>query len=60
MLGLIASGSKNRESSCRLFISEETVGDYVSNAFSKPQVTDRVRANIRVRDAGMGGKPEEG
>ena len=60
VLGLIALGSKNRESSFRLFISEEMVGNHVSNAFSKPQVTDRVRANIRIRDAGMGGKSEKG
>ena len=60
MLGLIASGSKNRESSSRLFIGEETVGNHVSNAFRKPQVTDRVQAIIRVRDAGMGGESEKG
>jgi DNA-binding NarL/FixJ family response regulator len=60
VLGLIASGSKNRASSSRLFISEETVGNHVSNAFRELQVTDRVQAIIRVRDAGMGGKSEEG
>ena len=60
MLGLIASGRKNRESSSRLFISEETVGNHVSNAFGKHQVADCVQAIIRVRNAGMGGKSEEG
>jgi DNA-binding NarL/FixJ family response regulator len=60
VLGLIASGSQNRESSSRLFISEETVGNHVSNAFREPLMTDRVRAIIRVRDAGMGGKSEGG
>jgi two-component system response regulator DegU len=60
VLGLIASGSENRESASRLFISEETVGNRVSNVFRELQVTDRVPAIIRVRDAGMGGKSEEG
>jgi DNA-binding NarL/FixJ family response regulator len=58
VLGLIPLGSKNRESSSLLFMSEETVGNYASNAFREPRVTGRVRAIIRVRDAGMGGKSE--
>ncbi len=60
MLGLISSGSKNRKSSSQLFISEETVGNHVPDVFREPQVTDRVRAIIRVCDAGMGGKSEKG
>jgi len=60
VLGLIASGWKNRESSSRLFMSEETVGNHVPNAFGKHQVADCVQAIIRVRNAGMGGKSEEG
>ena len=58
VLGPIASGSKSRESLSRLFISEKTIGDHVSNASREPQVTGRVQAIIRVRDVGTGRKSE--
>ncbi|HVF01072.1 MAG TPA: LuxR C-terminal-related transcriptional regulator [Rubrobacteraceae bacterium] len=35
-----------------LLISEKTVGNHVSNIFTKLQVADRVQAIIRVREAG--------
>lgn len=54
MLGLIAQGLKNREISARLHISEKTVSNHVSNVFRKLQVTDRVHAIIRAREAGLG------
>ncbi len=58
VLGLIAQGLKNREIAARLIISEKTVGNHVSNIFTKLQVADRVQAIIRAREAGLGqGKP---
>jgi DNA-binding NarL/FixJ family response regulator len=54
VLLLIAQGLKNREISARLHISDKTVGNHVSNVFRKLQVTDRVQAIIRARDAGLG------
>jgi DNA-binding NarL/FixJ family response regulator len=57
-VGLIAAGSKNREGcSSRPSVSEETLGNHVSNVLRRPQVIDRVRAIIRAYDAGMGVEP---
>jgi len=54
VLGLIAQGLKNRQIAEQLVISEKTVGNHVSNIFTKLQVADRVQATIRARDAGLG------
>ena len=54
VLNLIAQGLKNREISGRLYISEKTVGNHVSNIFTKLQVADRAGAIIRAREAGLG------
>jgi DNA-binding NarL/FixJ family response regulator len=35
-------------------IVSKTVGNYVSNIFTKLQVSDRAQAIIRARDAGLG------
>ena len=57
MPDLIAAGLKNRESSPRPFVSEETVRSDVTNVLRKPQVIDRVQATILAHDAGMGAEP---
>ena len=54
VLSFIAQGLKNREISARLHISEKTVGNHVSNIFTKLQVADRAQAIIRAREAGLG------
>src|SRR5918993_1423759 len=54
VLSLIARGLRNREIAGRLVISEKTVGNHVSNIFTKLQVHDRSQAIIRARDAGLG------
>lgn len=54
ILELIAQGLSNPEIAERLTISLKTVRNHVSNIFNKMQVTDRVQAAIRAREAGMG------
>lgn len=46
VLTLIAEGLNNKEIASRLFISEKTVKNHVSNIFKKINVTDRVQAAI--------------
>lgn len=57
VLDLIAQGLSNDEISGRLFISPKTTRNHVSNIFSKLQVSDRVQAALRARDAGLGSRP---
>ena len=54
VLKLIARGLRNREIAGRLVISERTVGNHISNIFSKLQVADRAQAIVRARQAGPG------
>lgn len=54
VLDLIARGLPNREIADRLFLSEKTVRNHVSNIFTKLQVGDRAAAVARARDAGYG------
>jgi DNA-binding NarL/FixJ family response regulator len=54
ILELIAQGLNNPEIAESLTISLKTVRNHVSNIFNKMQVTDRVQAAIRAREAGMG------
>jgi DNA-binding NarL/FixJ family response regulator len=49
VLSLIARGLRNREIAGRLVISEKTVGNHVSNIFTKLQVHDRSQGNSRYR-----------
>ncbi|MGH3085999.1 MAG: response regulator [Rubrobacteraceae bacterium] len=56
ILDLIAEGRNNSEIARRLFLSPKTVGNYVSNIFTKLQVADRAGAIIRAREAGLGGE----
>ena len=53
ILQLLARGSTNHAIAQQLALSVKTVNNYVSNIFSKLQVTDRAQAIIRARDAGL-------
>ena len=54
ILNLIAQGHPNPAIARQLSLSTETVGNYVSNIFTKLQVADRAQAIIRAREAGLG------
>jgi DNA-binding NarL/FixJ family response regulator len=54
ILDMIAQGLNNAEISKDLSISLKTVRNHVSNIYNKMQVTDRVQAAIRAREAGLG------
>jgi DNA-binding NarL/FixJ family response regulator len=54
ILRLIAKGQTNPSIARQLSLSTKTVGNYVSNIFTKLQVADRAEAIIRAREAGLG------
>ncbi|MGB3702070.1 MAG: response regulator transcription factor [Anaerolineales bacterium] len=54
ILALIAQGASNHEIAEQLNISLKTVRNHVSNIYNKMQVTDRVQAVLRAREAGLG------
>ncbi len=54
VLGLIAQGDRNAVIADRLYLSEKTVRNHVTNILSKLQVADRAEAIIRAREAGLG------
>jgi DNA-binding NarL/FixJ family response regulator len=54
ILGLIAQGYRNSEIAARLYLSPKTVRNHISSIFDKLEVTDRARAIVRAREAGMG------
>ena len=54
ILNLIARGHPNPSIAGQLSLSTKTVGNYVSNIFTKLQVADRAQAIIRAREAGLG------
>ena len=54
ILNLIARGHPNPSIARQLSLSNKTVGNYVSNIFTKLQVADRAQAIIRAREAGLG------
>ncbi len=54
VLDLIARGLNNTEIADRLYVSQKTVRNHVSNTFLKLQVADRAQAIIRAREAGLG------
>ena len=54
ILHLIAQGHPNPSIARQLSLSTKTVGNYVSNIFTKLQVADRTQAIIRAREAGLG------
>ncbi|MFL5805900.1 MAG: response regulator [Roseiflexaceae bacterium] len=54
ILQLIAQGHTNADIARQLALSAKTVGNYVSNIYSKLQVADRAEAIVRAREAGRG------
>lgn len=54
VLTLIAQGLSNAALAERLSLSPKTVGNHISNIFSKLQVADRAQAILRAREAGLG------
>ncbi|MEV4294301.1 response regulator transcription factor [Microbispora rosea] len=56
VLDLVAAGLTNHAIARRLFLSEKTVRNHVSNIFAKLGVSDRAAAVARARDAGLGGR----
>jgi DNA-binding NarL/FixJ family response regulator len=53
ILQRLSRGESNQDIAKHLGLSVKTVTNYVSNIFSKLQVTDRTQAIIRARDAGL-------
>jgi DNA-binding NarL/FixJ family response regulator len=58
VLDLVARGLTNAEIARRLFVSDKTVRNHVSNVFAKIHVADRAGAVARARDAGLGAQPD--
>jgi DNA-binding NarL/FixJ family response regulator len=56
ILDLVAAGRNNQEIAESLYLSLKTVRNYVSNIFTKLQVSDRAQAVVRAREAGLGRK----
>lgn len=54
VLDLLARGLPNTEIAGRLYLSEKTVRNHVSNVFLKLRVADRAQAIVRAREAGLG------
>jgi DNA-binding NarL/FixJ family response regulator len=54
ILELVARGLSNPAIASRLFLSDKTVRNHVSNVFAKLHVTDRAAAVARARDRGYG------
>jgi DNA-binding NarL/FixJ family response regulator len=54
VLRLVAEGYNNTEIARRLYLSEKTVRNHVSNVFTKLRVEDRAQAIVRARRAGLG------
>ena len=53
ILALIAKGQSNTEIAQRLYLSQKTVRNHVSNIFTKLQVADRAQAIVRAREEGL-------
>ena len=60
VLDLLARGKRNATIAAELFLSERTVRNYVSNIFTKLQVSDRAEAIATARDLGVGEPPRTG
>ena len=57
VLDLVARGLTNQAIAERLYLSDKTVRNHVSNIFAKLGVADRAAAVARARDAGLGRRP---
>jgi DNA-binding NarL/FixJ family response regulator len=58
ILALMAAGANNTEISRRLFLSRKTVSNNVSSILGKLQVTERAKAIVQARQAGLGETPD--
>jgi DNA-binding NarL/FixJ family response regulator len=59
ILELVAEGASNQSIARRLFLSEKTVRNNVSNVLTKLHVSGRPEAIVKAREAGLGrSKPE--
>lgn len=54
ILGLVAQHKNNADIANHLSLNEKTVRNHISNIFNKLQVTDRVQAILRAKEAGLG------
>ncbi len=54
VLDLMARSWNNQQIAAELHISPKTVSNHVSNILNKLQVTDRVQAIVKAREAGLG------
>ncbi len=54
VLELVAQGRSNTAIAARLYLSQKTIRNNVSNILVKLQVADRSQAIVRARDAGLG------
>ena len=54
VLDLIARDMSNQDIAQRLYLSQKTVRNHISNIFLKLQVVDRAQAIVRAREAGLG------
>jgi DNA-binding NarL/FixJ family response regulator len=59
VLDLIASGTSNVEIGRALHLSTKTVANCVSTILGKLRITDRARAIVEAREAGMGQERSE-
>ncbi|PZG01508.1 response regulator [Micromonospora deserti] len=53
ILGLVATGSTNREIASRLFLSEGTVKNHISRILGRLSLRDRTQAALYARDHGL-------
>jgi len=53
ILRLVAAGATNREIAARLYITEGTVKNHVTEILGKLGVTDRTQAALKARDLGL-------
>jgi DNA-binding NarL/FixJ family response regulator len=54
VLDLIAGGLDNSQIASRLYISNKTVSNHISNIFAKLHLADRAQAIVAAREAGLG------
>lgn len=57
VLDLIAEGLDNSAIASKLYISNKTVSNHISNIFAKLHLADRAHAIVTARDAGLGRRP---
>lgn len=60
ILELVAEGASNQSIATRLFLSEKTVRNNVSNVLAKLHVSGRPQAIVKAREAGLGRRSPEG